>query len=184
METNDAAKKPSALSNKVVIGAAAVVVAAVVGVGAFVATREPATPEVDTSTIGYADATVFLDEESLQAAYDEAARNAANSSVALRYKNNAFSDDGINFECYLANSPGNLYDAFFTIYADAEMTDQVFLSGLVRPGSGFEKIKLDRALDPGLNTVYVAVTLVDTEDDGTQVIKSQVIHTMDFNVSE
>lgn len=182
METNDAAKKPSALSNKVVIGAAAVVVAAVVGVGAFVATRKA--PEDNTSRIGYADATVFLDEESLQAAMDDAMRNASDSSVALRYKNNAFSNDGRNFECYLANSPGNLYDAFFTIYADAEMTDQVFLSGLVRPGSGFEQIKLDRALDPGLNTVYVAVTLVDTEDDGTQVIKSQVIHTMDFNVSE
>ena len=64
------------------------------------------------------------------------------------------------------------------------MTDQVFLSGLVRPGSGFEEISLDHALDPGLTTVYVAVTLVDTEEDGTQVIKSQVVHTMDFNVSE
>lgn len=182
METNDAAKKPSAPSNKIIIGAAAVIVAAVVGVGAFVATREP--PEDNTSMIGYADATVFLDEASLQAAMDDAMRNAADSSVALRYKNNAFSNDGINFECYLANSSGNLYDAFFAIYADAEMTDQVFLSKLVRPGSGFEEITLDHALDPGLNTVYVVVTLVDTEEDGTQVIKSQVIHTMDFNVSE
>lgn len=182
METNDTPKKQSALSNKVVIGAAVAVVAVVIIVGVMLLKPEP---EEDTGTIGYAtDATVFLDEAELQAAMDEAMKNASDSSVALRYKNNAYSDDGTTFECYIANSTGNKYDAFFTIYADAEMTDQVFLSGLVRPGSGFEEITLDHALDPGLNTVYVAVTLVDTEEDGTQIIKSQVIHTMDFNVSE
>lgn len=183
MESNDAAKKPSGLSNKVVIGAAAVIAAAVVGVGAFVVTREA--PEDNTPKIEYAtDATVFLDGDSLQAAMDEAMKNASDSSVALRYRNNAYSNDGINFACYIANSTGNIYDAFFTIFADAEMTDQVFLSGLVRPGSGFENITLDHALEPGLNTVYVAVSLVDTEEDGTQVIKAQVVHTMDFHVSE
>ena len=64
------------------------------------------------------------------------------------------------------------------------MTDQLFLSQLVRPGSGFEKITLDRALDSGTNVVYVAVTLVDTEEDGTQSIKAQVVHTMDFHVGK
>ncbi len=139
----------------------------------------------DTPRIGYAtDAAVMLDQESLQAAMDEATKNAAEKNVALWYRNNAYSDDGVTFKCFVGNSSGNLYDAFLTIYADAEMTDQVFLSGLVRPGSGFEEITLDHALDPGTNTVYVAVTLVDTEEDGTQTIKSQVVHTMDFNVSE
>ena len=138
----------------------------------------------DTPLIGYADASVFLDEAALQAAFDEASRNAANSSVALWYKNNAFSDDGTHFDCFIGNSARNLYDMFLTIYADAEMTDQLFLSGLIRPGSGFEQIELGRALDPGVTVVYVAATLVDTAEDGTQTIQSQVIHTMDFNVSE
>lgn len=148
--------------------------------------REPTTiSDNDIPRIGYAtDATVVLDQESLQAAMDEALKNAADQNVALWYRNNAYSDDGVNFDCFVGNSAGNMYDAFLTIYADAEMTDQVFLSGLVPPGSGFEKISLDRALDPGVNTVYVAVTLVDTAEDGTQVIKTQVVHTMDFNVSE
>ncbi|MBD5170180.1 MAG: hypothetical protein HDT20_08730 [Oscillibacter sp.] len=138
----------------------------------------------DTPLIGYAaDATVMLDEASLQAAMDEAMKNASEGNVALRYKNSATSDDGVNFACYLANSPANRYDAFFTIYADAAMTDQVYLSGLVRPGSGFENITLDHALDSGTTTVYVAVTLVDTEEDGTQTIKAQVVHTMDFYVA-
>lgn len=139
----------------------------------------------DTPRMGYAsEATVMLDQASLQAAMDEALKNASEKNVALWYRNSAFSDNGTDFECFVGNSSGNMYDAFLAIYADAEMTDLVFQSDLLRPGSAFESISLNRALGPGLNTVYVAVTLVDTEEDGTQVIKSQVVHTMDFNVSE
>lgn len=73
---------------------------------------------------------------------------------------------------------------FLTIYADAELTDQIFLSGLVPVGSGFEQITLDRALEPGDHSVNVVVTQVDTDEDGVQVIKNQVAHTMDFHVEE
>lgn len=135
-----------------------------------------------TPLIGYAEAAVVLDEASLQAAMDKSLNESG--SVALRYKDNAFSTDGVNFECYIANSTGNIYDMFLTIYADAEMTDQIYLSGLVRPGSGFENITLEHALDPGTTTVYVVVTQVDTDEDGAQVIKNQVIHTMEFHVTE
>lgn len=139
----------------------------------------------DTPRMGYAsEATVVLDQDSLQAAMDEAMKNASEKNVALWYKNTAISDNGVDFDCFVGNSSGNMFDAFLAIYADAEMTDQLFLSDLLRPGSAFEKISLDRALEPGMNTVYVAVTLVDTEEDGSQTIKSQVVHTMDFSVSE
>lgn len=182
METNGAAPKPAAPSNKVVIAAAAVVVTAVVIVAVMLLNRDSL--DNDNRVIGYADASVFLDEDSLQAAYDEASQNAANNSVALWYKNNAYSDDGIHFKCFIGNSSGNLYDMFLTIYSDLAMTDQIFLSELIRPGSGFEQIELERALEAGTNTVYVASTLVDTAEDGTQTIVSQVVHTMDFIVSE
>lgn len=182
METNGAAPKPAAPSNKVVIAAAAVVVAAVVIVAVMLLNRDSS--DNDNRVIGYADASVFLDEDSLQAAYDEASQNAANDNVALWYQNNAYSDDGIHFSCFIGNSPGNLDDMFLTIYADLEMTDQIFLSELVRPGSGFEQIELEHALEPGVTVVYVATTLVDTAEDGTQTIVSQVVHTMDFIVSE
>lgn len=182
METNGAAPKPAAPSNKVVIAAAAVVVAAVVIVAVMLLNRDSA--DNDNRAIGYADASVFLDEDSLQAAYDEASKNAANENVALWYQNNAYSDDGIHFDCFIGNSPGNIYDMFLTIFADLEMADQIFLSELIRPGSGFEQIELEHALEPGMNTVYVAVTLVDTAEDGTQTLVSQVVHTMDFIVSE
>ena len=139
----------------------------------------------DGGRIGYAsEATVVLDQDSLQAAMDEAMKNAEEKNVALWYRNTATSDNGVDFDCFVGNSSGNMFDAFLAIYADAEMTDQLFLSDLVRPGSAFEKISLDHALEPGMHTVYVAVTLVDTEEGGSQTIKTQVVHTMDFSVSE
>ena len=62
------------------------------------------------------------------------------------------------------------------------MTDQVYLSGLVPPGSGFEEITLDRALDSGDHTMIVVLTQVDTDENGTQVLKNQVSHTVEFHV--
>ena len=52
------------------------------------------------------------------------------------------------------------------------------------PGSGFESITLDRALEAGDHTVNVVVTQVDTDENGAQVIKNQVAHTMEFHVSQ
>ena len=139
----------------------------------------------DTPRVGYAaNATVMLDQNSLQAAMDEAMKNAKDGNVALLYKNNAYSENGTDFTCYIVNSTSNKYDMFLTIYADAALTDQVFLSGLVPPGSGFEQITLDRALEAGDHTVNVVVTQVDTDESGQQVIKNQVAHTMEFHVTK
>ena len=191
-ETTSEAKKTAAPknNNKLTVAIVALIAVVVVSTAVIVDTMqrnqnvdEP--PPVSTGglSIGYAqDSKVFTDQNALQAAMDEAIRNAEDHRVALRYQNDAFSDDGINFKCYIGNSTGNLYDMFLTICTDPAMTDQVFLSQLVRPGSGFESVTLDRALESGDHTVYVAVTLVDTAADGSQTIKSQVVHTMDFHV--
>ena len=172
-----------AATNKLVITAAALAAVVAVSAGAVVYTLNNREESSDGLTIGYASgAGVFLDEESLQAAMDNAM--ADTGGVTLRYKNNAYSNDGKNFNCFLANSPYNAYDAFFTICTDGGMTDQIFLSELVPPGGGFESIRLDRALEPGSHTVYVAITQVETAEDGTQTIKGQAVYTMDFHVSE
>lgn len=148
--------------------------------------REPATiNDGDTPRVGYAtDAKVMLDQDSLQAAMDEAMKNARDGNIALMYRNDAFSENGKDFSCYIVNSSSNKYDMFLTIYADDALTDQVFLSGLVPPGSGFEQITLDRALGSGSHTVNVVLTQVDTDEAGAQVIKHQVAHTMDFHVTK
>lgn len=139
----------------------------------------------DVPRVGYAtEATVMLDQDALQAAMDAEMEKAKDGNVALLYKNNAFSENGVDFTCYIVNSPANKYDMFLTIYADEALTDQIFLSGLVPVGSGFEQITLDRALDPGNHTVNVVVTQVADDENGQQVIKNQVAHTMEFHVEE
>lgn len=182
MEANNGEKQRSASSNKgIIIAAVLIIVALLIAVAVLLLSRDTG----DNRAIGYAaDATVMLDEASLQAAMDAAMENAANSSVALKYQDNAYSEDGTNFECYIANSERNIYDMFLTIFADPELKDQLYLSQLVRPGSGFEQITLDRALEEGNHTVYVVVTQVDTAEDGTQTIKNQVVHTMEFHVGK
>lgn len=166
----------------IIIGLVLVIV--VMGCVLFLRKDEAAVEDGDTPRIGYAtEAKVMLDQNSLQAAADEAQKNAREGNVALQYRNDAFSSDGKTFSCRIVNAPANIYDMFVTIYADSALTDQLFLSGLVPPGSGFEEITLDHELEPGDHTVYVAITQVDTGDNGEQTIKNQVMHTIEFHVA-
>lgn len=141
-------------------------------------------PEEKEKGVGYAmNVGVVLSQEELDAAMNAAAANAAAGRVALSYKNGAYGSDGKNFKCYVVNSARNKYDMFLTMFTDAELTDQVFLSGLIPPGSGYEELTLDKKLEKGTHTIYVVVTQVDTDEDGTEYVVNQVTHTMDFHVS-
>lgn len=184
METPVQSKK--GLSNKIIIAAAAVIIVLLAAIVLLLLRPSLISIEDgDVPKLGYdSGASVVLDEASLQAAVDEAMKNAKEGNVALLYENNAYSEDGETFSCYIANDKTNLYDMFLTIYADATLTDQIFLSGLVPPGSGFEELKLDKALGSGDHMVYVAVTQVDIDEKtGGQVLKNQVVHTMEFHVT-
>lgn len=184
METPAENKQASGLTNKKIIIIAAVIIALLIGVVAFLLMRQTMTNIGDGNVplIGYAvEASVITDQDALQAAADEAIRNAKENKIALQYKNHAYSTDGKTFSCLIANSPSNLYDMYIAIFTDADMTDQVYLSGLVPPGSGFEEITLDRALEED-QTMVVVLTQVDTNEDGEQVLKNQVSHTVEFHV--
>ena len=131
--------------------------------------------------IGYQEGTTVVeDPDALQKAVDEMAEKAKDT-IGLEYKNDAFSADGIDYECYIANAERNQYDMFIDIYSDAELTDEIFLSGLIPPGRALDHIHLNHALEPGANTVYVAFTQVEEAEDDL-AIHAQVIVTMVFNV--
>lgn len=106
---------------------------------------------------------------------------SAGELMALSYKNDAYSEDGRTFQCYIANSPFNQYDMFIAIYADAAYTELLYLSELLRPGAAFERVTLERELPLGDNEVYVAFTQVE-EADGQQAIHGQNRVTMNFHV--
>ena len=142
------------------------------------ADEEPSGPKLTYASEGV---TIVDDQDALQAAYNEAKRKAQEGMMSLEYKNTAVSNDGVNFGIYLANSASNSYDMYIGIYSDIEFTDQLFLSGLLRPGTKFETIKLDRALEPGVHTVYVVHTQVEED---LQTLHAQVTITMQFVVTE
>jgi len=171
--------------NLIIILVAIIAVAASIGAALYIVSKNKGHSEEESSNrIGYAtEAKVMLDEDSLQAAMDEALKND-DGGVALDYKNSAFSDNGTDFQCYIRNSEYNAYDMFIAIYSDAELTDQLFLSELIPPGSGFESIKLDHPLKTGTHRVYVVVTQVKDDEEGNQVICNQISHTMDFSVTD
>lgn len=181
--TEQSVTPPKKSSSKIIIAIVVLLIVAIVAAAAVIITLNQ--KDDNSPKIGYAaDAKVMLDENSLQAAINEAMKNAEEGRIGLKYRNDAYSTDGINFECVIANSSSNIFDMYLNIYADAEFTDQIFLSELVPPGSGFDHITLEHALEVGDHTVYVVLTQVDTDENGEQVIKNQVRHTMDFHVTE
>ncbi len=131
-------------------------------------------PGTGLNRIGY-DANVVVDDpETLQQAVDEMYAQAQEPGVTLEFKEVAVSDDGKNFACYIGNAAENAYDMFIAIYADQALTDELYLSGLMRPGTRFEQIELERTLEPGEYTAYVVYTQVkDEEEEEIQVQKIQ-----------
>ena len=163
--------------------------AAVTLLAAGCAKKEEAAPETDSQpidrsrVIGYAEdgVTVVEDPAEMARAIQQAVENAENSAIALEYKNDASSEDGVNFDCYIANSLENKFDMFIQIFADGTFQDELFLSQLLRPGQAFEKLTLNHELPKGTTRVYVAMTQVETAD-GEQSIRAQTFVTMDFSV--
>ncbi len=139
--------------------------------------------------IGYAtQGVVATDPETLQDQVDAMIEQSKEPGVALEYKNLMVSDDGQNFACYIGNSADNAYDMFITIYADQALTDELFLSELLRPGERFEQITISRKLDPGDYTGYVVYTQVADKDAldqsvAIQTIQAQVATTMNIKVN-
>lgn len=125
-------------------------------------------------TIGYAveGVTVLDDGNSLARAIQELEEESRGKIINLDYKPDAYSIDGVNFTCYLGNSLDNPYDMYIQIVGAGQ--DQLYLSGLIRPGQAFERITLDHALKPGRHAVDCTFSLVDTAEDGTQTLVNQV----------
>lgn len=158
------------------------------GVAVFVMRRSSGDEENASSgenplIVGYAHegVTVVNDQEAFNKAVADAVAQAQQPGISLSFKNEAYSSDGKTFDCYLGNSKSNGMDMFIAIYADNTFEDELFLSELLRPGAAFERITLNRALEPGIHNVVVAFSLV-TEEDGQQVIAKQTFVSLRFNV--
>ncbi|MCH5259497.1 MAG: hypothetical protein J1F18_07085 [Lachnospiraceae bacterium] len=131
--------------------------------------------ENDDGRIPYAEGVVLVEGSEVEPA-DE-------GWINLRYNKKAFSTDGIHFAGLLANDPGNARDMYFDVYADENFEDQIFLSGLLKPGFGLQTIELLHELPAGSTTCYVIHNQVDADENGNQVIIRQMITTVEFVVN-
>ena len=144
--------------------------------GAGSSTSTDAAPTLSYETEGV---TIVDDRDALQKAVDEMVSKVEEGAIALKYKQKAYSSDGKTFSCSIANSDRNTYDMFIGIYSDATLTEQLFLSGLIRPGEKFESLTLDKTLEPGTHSLVVAFTQVEAD---LQTMHSQTFVTVDFIV--
>ncbi len=123
----------------------------------------------DNPILKYDEAAVALDENGLERQIEEM-KNAA-GDISLEYKNEAESDDGTNFICYLANSDLNTEDMFIAIFKDASLTDQVYLSGLLKPGTSIQNFVSEISFEPG---TYSVVALFTSVGDDHETMTSQI----------
>lgn len=168
---------------------AVVAAGAAAGIVAFVMSRDSGNSAQSQSgqnplVVGYATqgVTAVGSQEDFDKAVAEAVARSQEPGVSVKFKSEAFSDDGANFSCYLGNDEANGMDMFIAIYTDNTFEDELFVSGLLRPGEAFERITLNRALSPGTHSVVAAFSLV-TEENGQQSIAKQTFVSLRFNVS-
>ncbi len=127
---------------------------------------QPEEETLSSPKLAYAEGTtVVRDGNALQDAVDKMAQKIEEGNMVLEYETEATSSNGQDFVGYLANASENSYDMYFDIYADEKMTDEIFLSGLVPPGSAIENIKLNRKLERGNHSVYLVFTTVEEDHE-------------------
>lgn len=102
--------------------------------------------------------------------------------VAIRFKTVATSDNGTDFACEIGNSTANMLDMYIDIYDDIAMEpeNEIYLSGLMRPGEQITSFKTNRQMPKGSYDVVLVTTLVE-EDHKTIHAQSSVALTLIVN---
>lgn len=159
------AEEKKSSNKKLVIILIVVIVLLVAGGAAFLLLngKKPAEQGTLTSngTIPYAaNVGVVKENEDLTSKLKEGTENR----IPLHFATAAQSKDGENFTCVLGNPQGAQYDMYFDIYADDECTDQLYVSGLVPPGSQLESFKSNKTFPKG-TTQDVTLVVTTVEDD-------------------
>lgn len=90
----------------------------------------------------------------------EILKEDAENRIPLQFATNAVSSNGVDFVCKLGNPEGAIYDVYFDMYTDADFTDQIYLSGLVPPGSQIESFTTNRTFPQGNTEIVLVITQV------------------------
>ena len=130
---------------------------------------------------------VVDDEDELNKQVQKLYEAAEDEGIRIEYKNEAFSTDGKTFDCYIGNPTSSSYPLFITIYADSTYQEELFVSGLLKPGQAFNKVTLTRALTEPITNLPICYTQVyepHTEHNDTDdfTIRAQTVVTLNFNI--
>jgi hypothetical protein len=129
------------------------------------------TTEKNPLKLSYDVDAVALDEKSLENQIDQL-QKVAEGYITLEYQNDAFSEDGKVFSCYLANATENTEDMFIGIFTDATMAEQIYLSGLLKPGSVIQNFTSEIPFEE--KGTYSAVAIFTTVDDDHETLTGQI----------
>lgn len=128
--------------------------------------------------LGYeGNAVVVTSEEELQKQVEE--MESRDGKISLEYKNVAISGNGTDFDCYIANSVYNTGDMYIGIYTDATYEEELYLTQLIKPGSGITSFECNKKLEPGHHDAVLLFTLVE---DDHKTIRTQTPVTYSLNV--
>ena len=127
----------------------------------------------------YDNSAVALNADDLARQYSELQEKVNEGQVSLEFQNIAFSENGTDFTCHLANSDMNTEDMFFSIYKDGTFSEQIYLSGLLAPGQVIESFTSEIKFDPG---EYEVVVLFTTVADDHKTMTSQTPVVINFKV--
>jgi hypothetical protein len=131
----------------------------------------PAETTKNPLKLTYDNDAVALDESSLEKQYEDL-QKTAEGYISLEYQNDAYSMDGKTFTCYLANAEENTEDMFIGIFTDATMTEQIYLSGLLKPGSVIQNFTSEIPFEE--KGVYSAVAIFTTVANDHETMTGQV----------
>lgn len=134
----------------------------------------------DGGGLGYeSTAVVVTDQEQLQKIVDDMA--SQDGKISLEYKNVAKSSDGSEFDCYIANSAQNICDMYIGIYTDASYKEELYLTKLMKPGSGITTFTCNKKMEPGRHDAVLVFTLVE---DDHKTIRTQTSVTYSLYVDK
>lgn len=177
MEANVESKAGSSKKNRKWLLVLLLALSMMVAAAIFFARRNKE-EDSDDRTLGYENgAVVVSDQDELQRLVDGMVEMTKDGMVSLEYKNVASSSDGKNFSCYIANSVKNKYDMYLGIYSDMTLEEELFLTQLLRPGTGIEEFEAARTLEPGSYDAVLVFTQVK-EDHETIQAQASVSYTL------
>jgi len=112
----------------------------------------------DPLILDYDGSAVALNADDLNKQIEQ--QKVETGEIALEYQNIAFSENGTNFSCYLANSEKNTEDMFIALYKDASYAERIYLSGLLAPGTVIENFTSEMDFAPGVHEIVAVFTTV------------------------